>query len=381
MFGPLETPSADALRLAVRRLADEDPQHRLFLRLDRRRLRWIHPRPAELDARCASLVEDGLDLTRPDRTVERLLGRDLGDEPVRLLVGPDGAGAVFSHAFADGSYINALLPELLHAARDDRAPRLPVEQAPRLFRTVARFYLTRPARIARLLGAQRGTPAPEAYGAGAPRWSVLSARSAPGFYDELRDRRAAEGRRATMAAMLFAAARRAAERRLGLAGNGLTVVADCRRYAGGHIPGSFSTGLRLAVADPRSPEAVGEALQTALAAGRPLATLVLAALGSLRSRAEAAPCRPDLCLSYLGQLRTYRDLPWLDDGLATYLGIGTPHNPGEVDLTLVELAGALQVTAIFDRGRYAPADVAALLDDLVGSPAAALGYPAPAAVR
>jgi hypothetical protein len=39
------------------------------------------------------------------------------------------------------------------------------------------------------------------------------------------------------------------------------------------------------------------------------------------------------------------------------------------------------VTAIFDRGRYAPADVAALLDDLVGSPAAALGYPAPAAVR
>jgi hypothetical protein len=376
VFGPLEPPSADALRLALRRLADRQPRHRLFARLDRRRLRWVHPAPIELEARCAALVEDGLDLGRPDRTVERLRGLELGEEPIRLLVGPDGAGAVFTHAFGDGGYINDLLPELLRAARDDRAPRLPAESAPRLLRTAARFYLSRPSRIGRLLRVPRGTPAPQAPGMGAPRWSVLPARSAAGYYEELRDRRTGARPGPSVAAMLFVAARRAAERRLGLPGGGLTVVADCRRYAGRHVPGNFSTGLRLSAAGPRSPEAVADELRSALAAGRPLATLALAALGSLRPGAGAVPCRPDLCLSYLGHLRAYRDLPWLDDARTAYVGIGTPHNPGEVDLTLAELGGALQATAVFDRGRYAPADVAALLDDLVRSPDEVLAGPA-----
>lgn len=377
MFGPFETPSADALRLALRRLAADQPRHRLFARLDRRRLRWLHPGPDELDARCAALVRDDLDFSRPDRTVERLLGLDLGDEPIRLLVGREGAGAVFTHGWGDGAYINALLPELLRAARDDRAPRLAAETAPHLFRTAARFYLGRPARIGRLLGAPRGTPPADPEALAPPRWSVLRARSAPGFYADLRERRSAEGRRLSVAALLFAAARRAADRRLGLPGDGLTIVADCRRYAGRHVPGNFSTGLHLPVSDPRSPQAVGEAIQTALAAGRPLATLALAALGSVRRGDGAAPCRPDLCLSYLGHLRTYRDLPWLDDARTAYVGIGTPHNPGEVDLTLAELGGALQVTAVFDRGRYAAADVGALIDDLVRSPDEVLAAPVP----
>lgn len=376
VFGPLETPSADALRLALRRLADVQPRHRLFARLDRRRLRWLHPEPAELDARCDELVvELDFDVVRPASTIERLLAVDCGEAPIRLLLGPDAAGAVFTHAFGDGVYLNDLLPELIRAAHADRAPYLPVETAPPLFRTVARFYLTRPARIARLLGTPRGTPAAETPKAGAPRWGVLHARSAPGFYAELRGRRAAEAPGPSVATLLFAAARGAADRRLGLPGGGLTLVADCRRYARKRVPGNFSTGLRLPVADPRSPEAVGDALQAALAAGRPLAALALAALGSVRPRHGGASGRPDLCLSYLGHLRTYRDLPWLDDARTTYAGIGTPHNPGEVDLTLTELGGALQVTAVFDRGRYAAADVAALLDDLVRSPDEVLAAP------
>jgi hypothetical protein len=186
----------------------------------------------------------------------------------------------------------------------------------------------------------------------------------------LREQRGAEGRRASSAATLFAEARGAADRRLGLPSAGLTIVADCRRYAHRrHVPGNFSTGLRLAVTDARSPEAVAGAIQDAIAAGRPLATLALAALGSARRPAAGGvACRPDLSLSYLGHLRAYRDLPWTDFSSATYAGIGTPHNPGEVNLTLAELADTLQVTAVFDRGRYDVADVAALLDDLVQAP-------------
>jgi hypothetical protein len=282
---------------------------------------------------------------------------------------------VFTHGWGDGAYINEILPELLRAARAGRAPRLARERPPQLFRTVARFYGPRPARIARLLGVPRGTPAVGAPAPGAPRWSVLRARSSSSFYADLRGRRPAGGPRLSVAALLFAAARRAADRRLGLPAGGLTFVADCRRYARGHVRGNFSTGLHLPVADPGSPEAVAEAIRTALVAGRPLATLALASLGSARGRGGGAPCRPDLCLSYLGHLRAYRDLPWLDEARTAYVGIGTPHNPGEVDLTLAELGGALQATAVFDRGRYAVADVAALLDDLVRSPDDVLAGP------
>jgi hypothetical protein len=368
VFGPLETPGADALRRALRRLAADQPRHRLFARLDRGRARWLHPGATELEQRCAELVvEDELDVARPERTMERLLALDCGDQPIRLLVGPDGAGAVFTHAFGDGAYINELLPELLRAAREDRAPRLPVEGAQPLFRAVARFYLRRPRRIARLLAAPRGALPADEPAALPPRWGVLHARSAPGFFTHLRHQRIADGRRVSSAATVFADARRAADRRLGLPCAGLTIVADCRRYARRrNVPGNFSTGLRLAVSDARSPEAVAEAIKEAIAAGRPLATLALAALGSARRGTGAVTvCRPDLSLSYLGHLRAYRDLPWLDGARATYAGIGTPHNPGEVNLTLAELGDALQVTAVFDRGRYAVADVAALLADLV----------------
>jgi hypothetical protein len=368
VFGPLEAPSADAFRRALRRLAADHPRHRLFARVDRQRARWLHPGTTELAARCTELVvEDELDVVRPGRTLERLLAVDCGDDPVRILVGPTGAGAVFTHAFGDGAYINDLLPELLRAAREDRAPRLPVESAQPLFRAAAGFYLRRPGRIVRLLGAPRGALPAEELSAAPPRWGVLHARSAPGFFTRLRHDRIADGRHVSSAATVFADARRAADRRLGLPCAGLTIVADCRRYARRrHVPGNFSTGLRLAVTDARSPEAVGQAIQEAIAAGRPLATLALAALGSARrGSGAAAPCRPDLSLSYLGHLRAYRDLPWLDGVRGTYAGIGTPHNQGEVNLTLAELGDALQVTAVFDRGRYAVADVAALLDDLV----------------
>jgi hypothetical protein len=376
--GPIEAPTPDAFAAMLRRLAAQRPEYRFFSLLDRERALWLQPAGAALDRHCDEMV---VGLPSPmddwDAALHELLVSHSAARPATFVVGPDFVAAVISHAIGDGTTNNSTVPELIRAALEGGTPTdiaAPGVAHP-LARATTRFFGGDPRRVAALLRSSRPTPAgatalPQLAERRLPRF--ISARSKPGYVSALRELRASRPVKVSTPSLLFAATTRLMRAEGVVDKAGMMVLVDCRRYLrGGPVWGNFISGTYLSPADPSSAEDVNAAIRAALATGRPLAALAVAATrttlrGRTRTRDSGGGSGAVLSLSHLGELRAYRDLPWLAAD-RRYLAGNTSERVDRIAVNFSELDDALHVTATFDDRTYSEAAlgrvVAALCDD------------------
>ena len=124
--GPLTGVTAERLRAALIGLHAADPKHRAVSRLDRGGARWLHmdgPTFAAYVREAVTDVGDGpVDF---DSMTRRLQAEPRAHHPVRILVGGGYVAMKVAHAYGDAGPVNTLLRELIRAAGDERAARIP----------------------------------------------------------------------------------------------------------------------------------------------------------------------------------------------------------------------------------------------------------------
>ena len=129
VIGPLAGVTPSAVRESLAALHRRDPNHPALCRLDRLRRRWIPLGAADFSAAVAENVAElpGDLETRPADTGEAepgpavalrrlLIGQELGEWPLHVLLHRGFIGIRMSHAAGDGQTLNALVPQLLGAA-------------------------------------------------------------------------------------------------------------------------------------------------------------------------------------------------------------------------------------------------------------------------
>jgi hypothetical protein len=384
VVGPLAGVGAPALREALIALHRRYPRHPSVCLLDRSARRRIPVGAAEFAARVADDVAEldwpppgGTDTgpARPGAVAgalrDALVGWPLGDRPLRMLVCRDFVGIRMSHTVGDGRVFNTLTPELLIAAAAGRPPRLPFPRPTRLplARAALRFFGRDPRRVAALLTTPRPVlagPSPdEPTRPWQPDVSSHYVRSDQDVLDRLRQWRDRNLPGVSGAALLFAAACAAFEE-VGLRpdGAGIMILVDARRYLSSTatVDGNFAAAQYVSPTDPRDPRAIQQTMGATVASGRPLSTLALRDLYSLRRSRPARPGGPDrvraspvpqLTLTHIGRLGEYAGLPWACPPAGrTLASAPTPGGPEAVTATFAELAGAIHLNVTFHRSTF-----------------------------
>jgi hypothetical protein len=369
----------------LKRLAAQQPDYRFFSLLDRERALWLQPAGAALERHCDEMVVGWpTPIDDWDAALHAFLVAHSAARPVTFVVGPDFVAAVISHAIGDGTTNNATVPELIRAALGGATPTglaAPGVAHP-LARATTRFFGGDPRRVAALLRSSRPVPAdgPAAPAPVEPRLPrFISARSRPGYVSALRELRASRPTRVSTPSLLFAATTRLMRAEGVVDQQGTMVLVDCRRYLrGGPVWGNFISGTYLSPADPSSPEDVNDAIREALATGRPLAALAVAAArttlrGRTGTRGSGGGAGAVLSLSHLGELQAYRDLPWCDGATERrYVAGNTSERVDRIAVNFSELDDALHVTATFDDRTYSEAAIGRVVAALCEDPRTAL---------
>lgn len=130
--GGVSTPTVEALRDVLTWLGEQRPDHRLFCRLDRARMRWVpvsaEERPAWIE-RLATLGRPDRQPTDPHPAEWSHMGPD--EPQLQLMLFPHSYVIRFNHGIGDYTYTHAVERELLSAALTGRAPEALVQPAVR----------------------------------------------------------------------------------------------------------------------------------------------------------------------------------------------------------------------------------------------------------
>jgi hypothetical protein len=381
--GPLHGVTVDAVRAALTGLHAADPAHRAVSRLHRRRARWEHLDAGAFAGYVREAVAEGP--ADPDELRARLVAERPGHHPVRILVGGGHVALKVAHAYGDAGPVNVLLREILTAAHQGLAARLPAAPRARLALACAGWQHFG-ASGRKLRAGLRVTLPPPAAPAPSRAWrpelTGLSTRSA-GALGRMRSWRDAHAPGATTSAIAFAAFT-AALGRLGLDPDlsGGVFLADARRYlpAGVRIDSNFCWGQYLTPADLADPVSVHQAIRAELASGRMLTMMALreiriAALGAPHAptpypaRVPAAP-RPRLTFGNQGRHDLLGDLPWaaapadrVNSSLPTLAA------PDGISLGTSEMNGVLHLDVAFHASTYDPDTVRRALHLVCEDPA------------
>lgn len=421
LIGGLDTPTVDAVRGALRRLAAVAPRHRLF----RRRVdgsRWEYVASPDLGEHCDRMVTavdaDGSD---PDDVVAGL-HRSAPDVPLRFSVGREIFALNLEHWLYDGWTSRRVAAAVLRAAAVGGTPTellIPRTRAP-MARALARSWIQDSGTLIRTFREPRPAPpadpgwepepwagpgpgnedlsdgsvaergAGEAIGTQPPPgevpWSpalrVVSARGPADLLPWLRAWRDANAPTASVANVLYAATGPAlAAVGLPPATPGITTLVDNRRYLGSDafVMGNFAVPVYLAPDDARDPEAIGRALKTSVSSALPLATMAFYAVHAARHGEDnpptTRPARPRAypILNHLGRLSVFDDLPWLDGGReARFHALATQGRPEDVTVYFSEVRGRLDINIGFHGNVFDPAAVRAVARMLCTDPLALL---------
>jgi hypothetical protein len=302
---------------------------------------------------------------------------------------------VIDHLLGDGYFMTRLLGAIVETATTGTVPeplRRPAARRP-VPRAVWDFFGRHPGRaraLARHVRAATATPI-EPGSRGATDWRPSPAsrirRSDPQALKGLKEWRREHASGISTVPLTIAAAE-VARRRLGIP---LTapplILFDARRYVrpgGVDVAGNFCAGLRITVADSGDPLAVDAAIKEAVELGRPLA-VVAATAATLRLRgrlsrptAAASAAIPvgeawDVAYTHMGRPPELSRLQWEDGaGRPYFVGLLPPNGPAGVTVGMSEMGHRMNVSVSFHDNVVRAELVDALLDLLVGDPAALL---------
>jgi hypothetical protein len=360
VVGPVLPPSADALRSALLRLAERDPDHPFLSRL-RANGTWERVSRPNLAAHVSSLISEDPQLTArssPALAAQLLPHRA---EPLRIVVGPEHVAIGASHVLGDGRSMNLLLDKLLTEAVPDLSAVQGRTQTSKVLRLLGGHVARQPQTLIAAAQARRQARAAILAGrASSPMiptscdFRVLYQRVNRKSIDELRRRRARTGTSASMAALLSSLWFRAVARHVGDLPDGFWFLVDTRRYGSPDFAGTwgnFAQSVYLRPASLLDSGDVGRAVRVVLDSMWPLAALTL---GGLRAGTptlspavgEGVRCQRAYYLSHVAGSAATRMWPWTGSAdTAMVLSAATPAGPRSVTVQFRELAGSLHVTA------------------------------------
>jgi hypothetical protein len=278
----------------------------------------------------------------------------LGDRPFRFSLGPNWATLHFSHALGDAGTVWPLFMGLLDPARLAEVvvpasdPAFPLTTA--LWHTFGR----RPSRARTALHGERPTFPLQVSRTRPLRpgvTQVVSRRSDAGYRRSLARHRKEVAPEASVVGMLVARAVAAAAKHGLRSFDGVSVVADGRRYLPTRkfASGNFTAGAYLAVGDPGDPTAVSRAIEAYTGSARPLLTLTMMALrarrGPLTEPVWDEPDEGPNCLvsfSYVGRL------PWFVEPPPSAYVLGKPVGAHGLAIVTFELGPYVYASVSFD---------------------------------
>jgi hypothetical protein len=405
-LGPIEAPSPDQVRGALRRLAALNPGHRILRRVDRAAPRWITVGAAELDRHCDAMVIDMTDRSAasatadapavtPEEIVARLYNWPVTDLIFQIAVGADFCALLVDHACIDGLSINEIWPELMRCAITGDSPEAIAKPSIRfpLVRALDNYYRRRPKRLLETVRvpapAPPAEPEPAATQAGRlvpwhQEFGVASVRFGKDVLAEIRDWRLVHSKGITRTMVLFAAARASLETSgLPPLRPGVNISVDMRKHlpTGAVLYGNFAPSIYVCPADGCDPAQLNTAIDEVMSVARPLATMALVASTAKRrfratahapTLAEASP-RPALSLIHCGRLKAFEKLPWTGSPAdRRYLIGSTPGDPDGISIFISEIHGGVDVTATFNASTFDPAVIQEALEILATEPTRAL---------
>jgi hypothetical protein len=401
-LGPIDAPSPDQVRGALRRLAELYPAHRILRRVDRAAPRWVTVPADELARHCDGLVIDMTDRSSvaaatdaaavtPEEIVARLYNWPVTDLPFQIAVGADFCALLVDHASIDGLSINEIWPELIRCAITGDYPVAIAKPSLRfpLMRALDNYYRRKPKRVLETVRVPHPAPPVEAVEPGAlvpwkQEFGVVSVRFGKDVLADIRTWRLANAKGITRTMVLFAAARAALETSsLPPLRPGVNISVDMRKFLPQNavLHGNFAPSIYVCPADGCDPAQLNAVIDEVMSVARPLATMALVAATATRryrrtaqppTLAEATP-RPALSLIHCGRLKAFEKLPWTGSpNDRRYLIGSTPGDPDGISVFISEIHGGVDVTATFNASTFDPAVVREALEILATEPTRAL---------
>ena len=155
VIGPLELPSADAIRDVLLDTARRHPEHRLFCRPQRGRFgggRWVPLSAAEREKRCIDMVSVIPDTVTPDELTDDVLRPFDTGRLLHFGLAGSRLAIYFAHVLGDTS-MAALTPALLLAAAGEGPPPQLDDESVGfpLARAIAHHFGRTPSHLGRVL--------------------------------------------------------------------------------------------------------------------------------------------------------------------------------------------------------------------------------------
>lgn len=386
-FLDLDMPSYDRLRAGLASLVAVSPEVG----------RWFSPAPPRwgvlteadretwLDAALVRVDEPGPDAQRTFDLQRELLG----DQPFRVLVGPDWISIRITHAMADGHMVNALVGHLLDRGHSDTPLDLPWTTIPArhrdrlILRDVAGHLGTLVWALRHRAELAGGSYEPAALHADAMSDLTVVANSRAGFPRELRELRDRWFPGASAAAVAKVAFRGAFATTLPEPRPGFECLFNGRPAGLATCWGNWSAGVFIRPQDDYSPLATSTEMVRARDAGLPglaFASLRLRGRGASGDSVQVAAREgaPRLTMSYTQEHATNSVIPGLRAGRSSIGTLTRPNGVDTITVQVVELAGRLSVGTSFYPDVWARADVETAIDRFLTDPTSCLARALPA---
>jgi hypothetical protein len=400
--GPVAVPPREQLVSNLLALAELGPHTRVGLRLNETSTAWTYD-PTTLREWCESIVREVPAITADEAVATtREYIRDEGTPaPFQLIVAGDFVILRMNHLLGDAKLLCALF-DVAIAAPDRPIPEWLVTRAvdTPLSLAVRETFVKHPSQAAKVVrsqlsrfGAGSGSGGAAATGSAVtgivdvPATAVPWQRRAEAAYSRgtVASARALKAwthstpGSITVAAAILVAARRA------LAAEGIAVrgessmIYDSRRYlpAGAETNGNFIAGLPVPAGHSDDPRQVTAVVKANLDAASPLAAMLVGVTRTRLTgrRIPAAPSavssRPEarVVLTNIGVRRELDAMPWtVVKGDEHFVVWSEPSAPDDIVIGVIQLRGALHITAFFHGNVFDVDRVQAAVDRVTTNP-------------
>ncbi|TSD95447.1 hypothetical protein FOV72_14045 [Gordonia rubripertincta] len=368
LLGPVDMPSTDEVRAAVRRVAAANPHARIGWRLDRDALRWIPGEPTDDMVREVDLWSEDAEI---GDVVDGLVAEADEDLPLQFVRFPDHLGMIVRHALSDGRSNGAIIEAVAaEASAGHHAPVAshPSGRAPMLSAVWGAFGRD-PKRLRSAFADRPERRAVPAAGVEIP-WQPARKTLYTSLDGPSRDETLAEVKRVGGKVSNFAVTATVVIRALHEAGIAVSpvsnVVVDLRTYLGGDwINGNFLGSLPIRIDENTTVTEVSQQIRSGMRTARPLAGGLLssAKTGGRRHR-PTVPTTADpgaatvVTFSDVG-MRT--DIPFASGGKPLYASSNEPDGPNGLTIVGLHTAEASMLSASFHDNVIDPGRVAAAL--------------------
>lgn len=352
--GPFQMPTTDALRLAVKELADRYPHSRLTWSLDTSQWRWRGDRSpdsvvAERDWPMNAPVGAILDGLAADRELSR---------PLCVIRYPDHIGLKISHSVGDGRVGLTTISAVLRSAMRGEAIPWPVQRAGLLptSRAVLNTFVARPGLIRSVVRDRIHTSSPRLEVPSPRPWQqsrrtvhvTFQRDRADEFFEWAQTFAPLASRFALQIALVLRALRcvglqTSSDRRL---------IVDLRRYLGWrYIEGNFVAGVPVRLSDDMDAEELTRSIRTTVSSGRPLANHILTSMRrsttNLIDDSFDGNASPRMTFTDLGRSPDIGCLPFRADQPPVYAGSVSPEGPLGITFLFAETPQMVSLNAAF----------------------------------